>query len=201
MADVILVDLDDRQIGTMEKMKAHEKGLLHRAFSVFLFRGDEVLLQRRAEEKYHCGGLWTNTCCSHPAPREEVKEAAARRLKEELGITLEKAQSGPGTAAEEPQPQGGASQGLEEAGAFVYRQVFENGLTEFEYDHVLIGDYEGPWLENSEEVTEACWVGLPEVKADVLENPEKYTPWFLTALPMAIAARERDQEKNDSNLE
>ncbi len=178
MADVILVDLDDRQIGTMEKMEAHEKGLLHRAFSVFLFRGDEVLLQKRAEEKYHCGGLWTNTCCSHPAPGEGLEEAAERRLGEELGITL--------------------AGKLTEAGAFVYRHVFENGLTEFEYDHVLIGEYEGPWQVNSEEVMGAGWFSLPEVKADVLENPEKYTPWFLTALPVAIAARERE---NYSNLE
>ncbi len=174
MADVILVDMDDRQIGTMEKMEAHEKGLLHRAFSVFLFRGDEVLMQKRALSKYHCGGLWTNTCCSHPEPGEEVKEAARRRLKEELGI--------PPEAEQEPD--------LQEAESFVYRQVFENGLTEFEYDHVLVGEYDGSWVEDPAEIEEARWMRLSDVKADILADPAAYTPWFLTALPMAAAARE-----------
>ncbi len=173
MADVILVDLDDRQTGTMEKMKAHEKGLLHRAFSVFLFQGSSVLLQKRAKEKYHCGGLWTNTCCSHPGPGEDVKAAALRRLREELDISMP-----------------GGEDALTEAGSFVYHQKFENGLTEFEYDHVLVGGYDGNWVENPEEVEQVRWMDLAELKTDLREHPEKYTPWFITALPMAADAWE-----------
>ncbi len=182
MADVILVDLDDRPIGTMEKMEAHKRGLLHRAFSVFLFRGDEVLLQKRALSKYHCGGLWSNTCCSHPEPGEDVKEAAGRRLREELEI--------PPDAEQAPD--------LQEAEDFVYRQAFANGLTEFEYDHILIGEYDGSWVKNPSEVEEVRWIGLPELKADILADPAAYTPWFLTALPMAEEARDRQRNQTKS---
>ena len=168
MEEVILVDLDDREIGRCEKMAAHKQGLLHRAFSVFLFQGERVLLQKRASTKYHCGGLWTNTCCSHPRPEEGLDEAVARRLRDELGI--------------EAPP-------LKEVTAFVYRSSFPNGLTEYEYDHVLVGEYNGGWIENLEEVDAARWVSLSELKADLIQNPGRYTPWFITAIGHAIAGR------------
>ncbi|MGM9575066.1 MAG: isopentenyl-diphosphate Delta-isomerase [Oscillospiraceae bacterium] len=165
MSEVILVDMDDRPIGHAEKMYAHEKGLLHRAFSVFLFNGDKLLLQKRAAAKYHCGGKWTNTCCSHPGENETVIEAALRRLDDELGISVSE---------------------LREAGCFVYRFPFENGLTEFEYDHILVGEYDGGWTENPEEVECAEYADISSLKQSLLERSEAYTPWFITALKYAI---------------
>lgn len=165
MNEVILVDMNDREIGREEKMKAHEQGKLHRAFSVFLFHGDRVLLQKRAASKYHCGGLWTNTCCSHPRAGETVKEAAMRRLKEELGIQTDD---------------------LKEVHSFVYHRVFDNGLTEFEYDHVLVGDYNGGWVMNPDEVDEVKWIQTAELLDDILKNPEAYTPWFIVAIKEAV---------------
>ncbi|MCD8018332.1 MAG: isopentenyl-diphosphate Delta-isomerase [Clostridiales bacterium] len=167
---VILVDMDDREMGCAEKMYAHEKGLLHRAFSVFLFRDDCVLLQKRAQGKYHCGGLWTNTCCSHPGPGEPVREAAVRRLREELAIAVE-------------------AEDLREVHGFVYHRPFANGLTEFEYDHILVGEYNGIWELNPEEVEEIRWVQIEEMKKDIAQHPGKYTPWFITALKEAEAGR------------
>ena len=123
MPDVILVDQADRPVGRMEKQEAHRKGLLHRAFSVFLLDGSKLLIQRRALDKYHCGGLWSNTCCSHPAPGEPVLSAAERRLDEELGIKNAR---------------------LRELDTFLYRAAFPNGLAEHELDHVLLGEYSGP---------------------------------------------------------
>lgn len=158
---VVLVDMKDRELGSMEKMQAHKEGRLHRAFSVFLYQDGSILLQKRAGEKYHCGGLWTNTCCSHPRMGESVYHAACRRLQEELGIETEN---------------------LEEIQSFVYRYTFSNGLTEFEYDHVLIGEYRGSWTENPEEVDEVKWVKLNDLLADIQENPDHYTPWFMIAL-------------------
>ena len=158
---VILVDMNDQKLGCMEKMRAHEEGRLHRAFSVFLFKDDEILLQKRAKEKYHCGGLWTNTCCSHPRMGESVYQAACRRLQEELGIK---------------------TADLEEIQSFVYRYTFENGLTEFEFDHVLAGEYRGGWTENPEEVETVRWVKMKDLMSDIQENPELYTPWFMIAL-------------------
>lgn len=168
MRQVILVDMNDREIGTMEKMTAHEQACLHRAFSVFLFRENKVLLQKRASSKYHCGGLWTNTCCSHPEPGENVTDAAIRRLREELDIHVDDVQ---------------------EVHSFVYHHAFENGLTEFEYDHVLVGEYDGSWVENSEEVDEVKWVDINELKEDIASNPKKYTPWFIVALNAAVEGR------------
>ena len=161
MEKVVLVDFNDQEIGVEEKMKAHEKGLLHRAFSVFLFHDHKVLLQKRASGKYHCGGLWTNTCCSHPRIDESVKDAAIRRLKEELGICVSD---------------------LNEITSFVYYASFPNGLTEYEVDHVLVGEYKGDYLMNLEEVEEMRWVELDELKEEVRLNPSKYTPWFILAL-------------------
>lgn len=163
MKEVILVDFNDREIGAMEKMEAHEKKRLHRAFSVFLVQDGKMLLQKRASDKYHCGGLWTNTCCSHPRPGEETKSAAVRRLKEELEITVEPEE-------------------LEEVHSILYRYPFDNGLTEFEYDHLFVGEYHGTWVENPEEVDAVKWVEIEWLKKDIVEHAEKYTPWFIIAL-------------------
>ena len=123
LEEVVLVNEKDEAIGTMEKMAAHEKALLHRAFSVFVFnKNGDLLMQQRAHSKYHSGGLWTNTCCSHPRPGEHVADAANRRLQEEMGFTTS----------------------LNKAFDFTYKAAFDNGLTEHEFDHVFIGIYEGP---------------------------------------------------------
>ena len=143
LTQVILVDVNDRPVGSMEKMQAHEQGLLHRAFSVFIFNGKgEMLLQQRTLSKYHSGGLWTNACCSHPFPDEETAEAARRRLKEELGF-------------ETP---------IEKVFDFVYKADFDNGLTEHEFDHVFTGEYEGEILLNKEEAMDVCYKDVQEIK-------------------------------------
>ena len=168
MEKVVSVNLDDQMIGQEEKMIAHEKGLLHRAFSVFLFNENKVLIHKRASSKYHCGGLWTNTCCSHPRMNEEVLAAAIRRLKEELGIEINS---------------------LKEVSKFVYHYPFSNGLTEYEVDHVIVGEYNGAWILNPEEVDEIKWMDIHELKENILKNPNNYTPWFITALNQAIQGR------------
>jgi isopentenyl-diphosphate delta-isomerase len=154
---VILVDKDDNQIGLMPKMEAHEKALLHRAFSVFTFndRG-ELLLQQRAADKYHSPLLWTNTCCSHQRDGETSIEAGKRRLQEEMGFSCE----------------------LEEVFSFIYKAPFDNGLTEHELDHVMIGTYNEDPIINREEVEAFKWMTLEEVKVDMEMNPEQYTAWF-----------------------
>lgn len=171
MDKLILVDMNDQEIGTAAKTEVHHKGLLHRAFSVFLFDGNTLLLQKRALDKYHCGGLWTNTCCSHPRPGETVKGAAVRRLQEELGIDLPEA-------------------ALREVHDFVYRAPFTNGVTEFEYDHVLVGEYAGDYRCNPDEVDSAKRIDLEELKESIRTQPEKYTPWFITSLKEAIKGRQ-----------
>ncbi len=168
MAEVILVDMDDHPMGTAPKMKAHEEGLLHRAFSVFLFREDQLLMQKRAEGKYHSALLWSNTCCSHPKPGEEVREAAIRRLNEEMGIRTDD---------------------LKEVGSFVYRVPFSDGLIEFEYDHVLVGEYDGAFAADPKEVTDAAFLKLADVKKDIRLHPGRYTAWFITALSIAEKGR------------
>lgn len=168
MEKVVLVNLDDQVIGQEEKMIAHEKGLLHRAFSVFLFNDNQVLIHKRASTKYHCGGLWTNTCCSHPRLNEEIIDAAKRRLNEELGIVINE---------------------LKEVNQFVYHYPFSNGLCEYEVDHIVIGEYNGDWILNPEEVDEIKWIDIQELKEDILKYPNKYTPWFITALNQAIQGR------------
>lgn len=161
---LILVDLDDREIGNGEKMDVHRRGLLHRAFSVFLFDGSRLLIQKRAEGKYHSAGLWANTCCSHPRSGETLTESAVRRLAQECGIE---------------------NVMIREAGSFVYRTVFPNGLTEYEYDHVLVGEYAGPFKANPEEASELRHVPLADLKQDMLDSPERYASWFFTALGIA----------------
>lgn len=154
---VILVDENDNPIGRAEKMEAHEKGLLHRAFSVFISNSKgELLLQRRALSKYHSAGLWTNTCCSHPKPSEDVMEAAHRRLQEEMGFDCE----------------------LREIFHFTYTAKLDAGLTENEIDHVLVGTYEKDPVINPEEVDEFKWVPIDWLIEDIRKNPDTYTVWF-----------------------
>lgn len=172
---VILVDEQDKPIGTEEKIRAHELGLLHRAFSVFVFRHNkeenselQFLLQQRHPDKYHCGGLWTNSCCSHPRENETVALAAQRRLKEEMSLDIV----------------------LRPVGSFVYRAEFSNGLTEYEFDHVLLGEYlEGmPILMDANEVQSFAWVTVTQLKQALELQPHLYTPWFKPALTIALEA-------------
>lgn len=154
---VILVNEQDEQIGLMPKMEAHEKALLHRAFSVFIFNNQgELMLQQRAMHKYHSPGLWTNTCCSHQRQGESNIEAGKRRLQEEMGFVTE----------------------LKEVTSFMYKAPFDNGLTEHEYDHVMIGDYNGEPRVNPEEVAHWKWMTLEAVRVDIATNPKVYTEWF-----------------------
>jgi len=154
---IVLVDKEDNEIGTMEKIEAHEKALLHRAFSVFIFNSaGKMLLQQRAFDKYHSGGLWTNTCCSHPFPNESVPQAALRRLKEEMGLEAR----------------------LEYLFWFEYMAPFDNGLTEHEIDHVYIGFTDELPAINPQEVADYTYLFIHEIQADIERNPEKYTVWF-----------------------
>ncbi|HET6253683.1 MAG TPA: isopentenyl-diphosphate Delta-isomerase [Puia sp.] len=161
--EVILVDESDRPVGVMEKMEAHRQAVLHRAFSVFIFNSrGEMLLQQRAEDKYHSAGLWTNACCSHPRPGEDIWEAASRRLQEELGFSTP----------------------LERLFSFTYRSEFENGLTEFEFDHVFIGIYDQEIFPNRDEVSDYRYMPLPDIETELRSSPQKYTTWFRLAFPL-----------------
>ena len=154
---VILVNEKDEQIGLMPKLEAHEKALLHRAFSVFVFnKKNELMLQQRAAHKYHSPLLWANTCCSHQRDGETNIEAGKRRLQEEMGFVTE----------------------LENTVSFIYKAPFDNGLTEHEFDHVMIGNYEEAPVINLDEVAAWKWMPLEDVKNDMLERPEIYTEWF-----------------------
>ncbi|MCK0123505.1 isopentenyl-diphosphate Delta-isomerase [Gelidibacter sp. F2691] len=154
---VILVNEKDEQIGTMPKMEAHEKALLHRAFSVFIFNEkNELMLQQRASHKYHSPLLWTNTCCSHQRVGETNIQAGKRRLQEEMGFQTD----------------------LEDTVSFIYKAPFDNGLTEHEYDHILVGNYEDAPVINPDEVAAWKWMPLEDVKQDIANHPELYTEWF-----------------------
>ena len=154
---VILVNEKDEQIGLMPKLEAHEKALLHRAFSVFIFNDkNELMLQQRALNKYHSPGLWTNTCCSHQREGESNIEAGKRRLNEEMGFVTD----------------------LEETISFIYKAPFENGLTEHEFDHVMVGYYNDEPKINVDEVANWKWMLLEDVKTDIGTHPELYTEWF-----------------------
>ena len=164
--EVILVTPQDEPLGVMEKMEAHRKGLLHRAFSVFIFdKEGRMLLQQRAPQKYHGAYLWTNACCSHPVWNEPVEAAARRRLMEELGFTTP----------------------LEKIFAFTYNATVENNLVEHEYDHVFAGEYEGAIRMNPEEVCDYAYRDLAEIKSMVNEKPELFTTWFRIAFPQIEA--------------
>jgi isopentenyl-diphosphate Delta-isomerase len=163
MQQVILVNELDEQVGVMEKMEAHEKALLHRAFSVFIFnKAGLMLLQQRALSKYHSPGLWTNACCSHPHPGEETINAATRRMNEELGFLTP----------------------VEKAFHFTYKAVFDNGLTEHEFDHVFVGTYEGVMNLNEHEVKDITYKSMQEIAADLEAVPNHYTEWFKIAFPI-----------------
>lgn len=157
MEKVILVNEFDEAIGEMEKMEAHEKGILHRAFSVFIFNDkNELLLQKRASSKYHSGGLWSNSCCSHPRSGENVVDAGVRRLTEELGFSVP----------------------LTSSFSFIYEAKLENDLIEHELDHVLIGRYSAEPIMNPEEVEDWKYMSLNELAVDMKQHPEVYTIWF-----------------------
>ena len=174
LEEVVLVNEKDEAIGTMEKMAAHEKALLHRAFSVFVFnKNGDLLMQQRAHSKYHSGGLWTNTCCSHPRPGEEVVAAATRRLQEEMGFTTN----------------------LTKAFDFTYKADFENGLTEHEFDHVFIGQYDGVVNFNPNEVAAFAFMPVHELEQQILETPERFTAWFHIAYPKLKAWMADPQNK------
>ena len=154
---VILVNEQDQVLGTMPKMEAHEKARLHRAFSVFVLNHKgETMLQQRAAHKYHSPGLWTNTCCSHQRVGETNIQAGKRRLEEEMGFQTD----------------------LQDLFSFIYKAPFDNGLTEHELDHVLLGHFEGEPNINPDEVADWKWMGLEEIREDLEANPGAYTAWF-----------------------
>lgn len=162
MSQVILVNEFDESIGSMDKMQAHEKGLLHRAFSIFIFNEEgQMLLQQRAKDKYHSAGLWTNACCSHPLPGETTADAAQRRLMEEMGFTTT----------------------LQKAFQFTYKTEFDNGLTEHEVDHVFTGIYQGNIYPNAAEVNNYAYYSMHHIRQSIHNEPHLYTSWFIIAFP------------------
>tara|TARA_Y100000741_G_scaffold314968_1_gene260642 strand:+ start:315 stop:833 length:519 start_codon:yes stop_codon:yes gene_type:complete len=157
---VILVDKNDNQVGLMPKLEAHEKGLLHRAFSIFVFNSRyELLLQKRASSKYHSGGLWTNTCCSHPREGEDTLDAANRRLDEEMGIKTS----------------------LRKVYDFIYKAELDNQLTEHEFDHVFYGVCDRDPILNKDEAEDFKWVDMETLNNDIIKNGNNYTVWFKIA--------------------
>ncbi len=158
---VILVDKNNRKIGVEEKIKAHKEGKLHRAFSIFIFNSEgDLLIQQRAKTKYHSGGLWSNTVCSHPKPDETYLQAAHRRLKEEMGFDCN----------------------LKKSFCFIYNTGFQNGLIENEYDCVFIGKFDGTPKPNHKEIMDYKWISMKELKQDIIKNPSKYSVWLKIAL-------------------
>ena len=181
LEQVILVSPQDQAIGKTEKIKAHRLGQLHRAFSIFIFseqigtkkQEQKLLLQKRHPHKYHSGGLWSNTCCSHPHPGESIQSAAKRRLLEELGFTVP----------------------LKAAGAFQYQFQFENALIEHEYDHVLIGFSSIRKIHyNKNEIATVRWVHIADLKKELQAHPKTFTPWFEQALKIALQCFQKNPE-------
>lgn len=163
--EVILVNEEDKSLGTAEKLAAHRTGDLHRAFSIFIFNSQgQMLLHRRAQGKYHSGGLWTNACCSHPQPGETTEAAAHRRLQEEMGFDTE----------------------LEEIFQFIYRAELDNELVEHELDHVFVGSCDAEPEPDPAEVGDWRWIDLEELERDLEERPEQYTEWFKAAVGRVI---------------
>lgn len=175
---VILVNEQDEPIGLAEKLFAHQEGLLHRAFSIFIIRKqnayDEILLQQRAQHKYHCGGLWTNACCSHPYRNESIEMAGMRRLQEELGFQVP----------------------LQKIGTFVYRAELNNNLIEHELDHVLVGSYIDTLKINfnTEEVMNYRWITLDQLYTEIRNTPTLFTPWLLPALSLVTQFLSNDKK-------
>lgn len=162
--EIILVDLNDNIEGYTSKIEAHRTGALHRAFSVFLYNGNRLLIQQRARDKYHSAGLWANACCSHPRKGETLEAAVSRRLMEEAGIKC----------------------AVEEVFSFVYKHQFSGQLYEHEYDHVFLGEYDGEYVINPYEVQDFKWIELDELKAELADSPEKFACWFQIAAPKVI---------------
>ena len=168
--EIILVDSEDREIGRTTKYEAHYRPLLHRAFSLFIYDGENLLLQKRAAAKYHSGGLWAHTCCSHPKPDISMERCVMKRLLEETGIVCDY---------------------VEEIFAFEYEHKFADDLYEHEYDHVFIGEIPAEFGYtvfdfDPDEIAEMKWCSFDEVLADLEQCPEKYTPWFVMAAPGVI---------------
>lgn len=166
---VVLVDSGDAVVGVAPKLEAHREGRLHRAVSVVLFDGEgRVLLQRRAKEKYHSGGLWSNTCCGHPRPGESVEDAARRRLRDELGI-----------------------EGCDVARVdqFIYEAALDGGLMEYELDHVVVGSWTGAISPNPSEVSETRWVERERLLQELLDAPSRYTAWIRSVMQHAFRSR------------
>lgn len=170
---IVLVNSEDQVVGLEEKLKAHQLGLLHRAFSVFIYRKNledsnviEFLLQQRHVNKYHCGGLWSNACCSHPRLNEDIILAGQRRLKEELAIEIS----------------------LKKVGAFQYKAAFDNGLTEHEFDHVLLGEYDGVQtiVLDPQEAQDFRWISTERLQRELNLYAEHYTPWFKRAFQLVL---------------
>lgn len=163
--EIILIDLEDRQIGTCEKLRTHREHRLHRAFSLFLVNPDgQMLLQQRAEGKYHSGGLWCNACCSHPRAGEALAEAVPRRAAEELGCSVPQA---------------------EELFQFVYYQDYGD-LAEYELDHVFLAQAAGPFSPDPEEIQALRWIAPAELEAELLAHPDRFAAWFLIAAPRVL---------------
>lgn len=173
MEEVILVNERDEPVGTMEKIRAHREGLLHRAFSIIVLDDKgRILIQRRADEKYHSPGKWSNTCCSHPRPGELINRALSRKLQQEMGFECE----------------------LVKIFEFIYRAELERGMIEHEYDHVYLGRYNGEVQPNSREVSEYRYLTIEELNEEIRHSPENYTPWFreiVPRLPRYIGTLER----------
>jgi len=171
---VILVDKNNRKIGVEEKIKTHKEGKLHRAFSIFIFNSNgELLIQQRAKTKYHSGGLWSNTVCSHPRPDETYEKAVHRRLKEEIGFDCK----------------------LKKLFCFIYNAGFQNGLIENEYDCVFIGKFNGKPKPNTKEIMSYKWISIKKLKQDIIKNPNKYTIWLKIALNRIKSSRIKEAIK------
>ena len=165
MEDIILVDVNDNEMGKIEKLEAHKKPLLHRAFSVFLYDNGKLLIQKRAKNKYHSGGLWANSCCSHPRHNLTFEESVKQRVKFELGIN---------------------NINFCEIGTFIYLTKFNENLFEYEYDHVLFSKYSGNVNFNKDEIEEIKWIDVKDLEKDLIINPQKYASWFIICAPMFL---------------
>ncbi len=164
MEEIILVDTNDIPIGSCEKLAAHKRPTLHRAFSIFLYSDGKMLLQKRNHQKYHSGGLWTNACCSHQRTYETLGDAAARRLQEEMGVSVP----------------------IRELCSFIYFARFSDTLFEYEYDHVFLGEFRGNPIFDPAEAEAVRWVRFSDLRKELVMHPEQFTVWFLSAAPKVL---------------